>query len=552
MLDEMHVRNVALIQDATLRLNPGLTVLTGETGAGKSALLSAIKLMMGERADTSAIREGTDGLAVEGRFYISGDTDPDGVVVSRKISAQGHGRVSINGQMASVRELAESVGATIDLCGQHEHQKLLEPQTHVKLLDLWGKEPAAHAHTAYKDALHAARAAAQELARVQEICRSAAQKLDQAAFVVRQIDEVSPKEDELEELEATLPKAEHAEMLVHAALGSHEELTGDEGVVDRISAVLSELQDASRHDQDLLPYVQQIEGALIELEDAASGLRDYADSVEFEPDALNHMQERMAQLQRLLRNYGPKISDVLEKRAQAQEVVNAANNGDKLLAEAQHKLDKAEAALAQRADELDEIRALAAPELARKISDQMAYLEMGTAQLSFDMERLDRAQWTDEGPSKVELMYQPGAGLRPRPLKKIASGGEISRVMLACKVVLGDQDETETLVFDEVDAGVGGSTAVALAKVLSNLARTHQVIVVTHLAQVAVMGQTHYVVSKTDGDIPETHLTEISGSERVSEIARMLSGDASKTALEHAQELLDAARGEADSNTACE
>jgi len=181
--------------------------------------------------------------------------------------------------------------------------------------------------------------------------------------------------------------------------------------------------------------------------------------------------------------------------------------------------------------------------LAKAVTEQMARLEMGSAQLAVQVERLPRNQWTSAGPSRVELLYRPGAGMTARPLRRIASGGEISRVMLACKVVLGEADGTETLVFDEVDAGVGGATAVALAQVLADLARTHQVIVVTHLAQVAVMGACHYLVSKSGGDVPETTLVQLEGDDRVAEIARMLSGDASQTSLAHAREMLAAARG---------
>ena len=312
---------------------------------------------------------------------------------------------------------------------------------------------------------------------------------------------------------------------------------------DVVSSALSELRAAERYDEDLSPLVRQVEGALIEMEDAAAGLRDYADSVEFEPEDLRQMQERMAALQGLLRSYGPRMEDVCERRERAREVVAAASGGDKLLERARRELDAAEARLAEKADELDRVRAEAAPRFAGAVTEQMSLLEMGSAQLLIEMERLPRAQWGEQGPSRVELMYRPGAGLSARPLRKIASGGEISRVMLACKVVLGEADGTETLVFDEVDAGVGGSTAVALARVLARLAKTHQVIVVTHLAQVAVMGQAHYLVTKSGGDVPETTLSEISGEERVAEVARMLSGDTSPTSLEHAAEMLERAFG---------
>lgn len=537
MLDEMHVSNVALIRDATIRPAAGLTVLTGETGTGKSALLSAIKLLMGERADASSVREGSDALVVEARFF-KRDDDPEGTVVRRRVSADGHGRVSVDGHIASVRELAHGVGATIDLCGQHEHQRLLQVASHVRLLDAWIGSSAEEAKGAYDDALEAASRAAEELERLREMSRSASEQVDEAAFVVRRIDEVDPKEGEYEELEETLPKAEHAGALIRAAEGAREAIGGDEGATDVLSAAVDLLRDAARYDSALGGYADAVESAVIDLEDVASDLRDYRERVDFDPEQLEELQERMAQLQGLLRTYGPGIRDVFERRRRAAELVSAVQNGDELVRQAQKALARAEAELARRADELDRVRAEGAPRLAQAVTEQMAFLEMGTAELEVAQERLPRSQWTSQGPSKVELMYRPAAGLTARPLRRIASGGEISRVMLACKVVLGEADGTDTLVFDEVDAGVGGATAVALAKVLARLARSHQVIVVTHLAQVAVLGERHYLVSKSGGDVPETSIREIDGDERVREIARMLSGDESEASLAHAREML--------------
>jgi DNA repair protein RecN (Recombination protein N) len=243
-----------------------------------------------------------------------------------------------------------------------------------------------------------------------------------------------------------------------------------------------------------------------------------------------------------MRSYGPDISDVFARRERAAELVSAARDGDKLLREAKRAVDLAETGLAKAADHLDEVRGQAAPLLAQAVTEQMSFLEMGSAELEVSLERLPRAQWTSAGPSRVELLYRPAAGMTARPLRRIASGGEVSRVMLACKVVLGEADATETLVFDEVDAGVGGATAVALATVLARLAQTHQVIVVTHLAQVAVRGSRHYLVSKRDASeddrIPQTVIAPIEGEDRVAEIARMLSGNAGSAALAHAREML--------------
>lgn len=536
MIDELHATDVALIRDATIRPADGLTVLTGETGAGKTALLSALKLLVGERADAGAVREGAEGLCVEGRVFLP--SEPDGMVVRRSVSADGRGRVELDGRMASVRELAGRVGSTVDLCGQHEHQILLGTQSHVRILDAWAGPDAARAHEAYASALADARAAADELGRIRELSRSASDRLEQARFVLARIDEVGPAAGELEELERELPIAEHAEALLRAAGESHEALAGDDGIEDRLSRAVDALRQASAYDDALARSADALESALVEVEDVALGLGRYRESIELDEGSLARMQERMAALQGLMRSYGPSMGDVLGRRADAAELVEAAGGTGEREREAERALEAAEGRLARAASGLDEVRRAAAPRFAAAVVGQMGRLQMGTAELEVSIEPLGRKEWTEAGPSRVEFLYRPAAGLTPRPLRRIASGGEVSRVMLACKVALGEADDVDTLVFDEVDAGVGGSTAVALAAVLADLATTHQVIVVTHLAQVAVVATRHYVVAKTEAGVVETVIREVTGEERTAEVARMLSGDTTRASLDHASEML--------------
>lgn len=537
MIDELHVQSVALVREATLAPAQGLTVLTGETGAGKTALLSALKLLVGERADASAVREGDPALLVEGRVYLGAD-DVDGHVVRRRVEATGRGRVELDGHMASVGELAETVGATVELCGQHEHQRLLQVASHAAMLDAWAGERAQAALAAYQEAFATAREVAAELERVQELARTGSERLDQAAFELRHIDEVNPQEGELEQLEEALPRAEHAETLLRNAEGAREALAGDEGAADALNSAIYALQEAARYDESLSKLADVLQSNLIDIEDVASQLRDYRDNVELDPAELEQMQTRMATLQGLMRTYGPSMADVFERRAKAAEIVQAAGDSGELEHKARKALDAAETALTKAADQLDAVRAEAAPRFSEAVGQQMARLEMGSAALEVASKRLDRAQWSTAGPSHIEFMYRPGADLTARPLRRIASGGEVSRVMLAIKVVMGEADGIDTLVFDEVDAGVGGTTARSLAAVLKDLAKTHQVIVVTHLAQVAVQGARHYVVQKSEGAVPETTLTEVANDERVAEIARMLAGDTSQISLDHAQALL--------------
>jgi len=540
MLEMLHAHDVALIRDACIEPARGLTVLTGETGTGKTALLSAVKLAVGERADASSVREGCDALEVEALFYLGPD-DLDGTVVKRRLTSDGRGRATIDGSLASVRELAERIGATVDLCGQHEHQRLLSAAAHVELVDAWAGEKAADALDAYRSALDDARRAADELDEIRSLMRASDERLSDAEFVLRRIGEVNPREGEFEELREELPKAEHAEQLLQGAEGAYDALAGDEGALDVVGAARRLLENCSVHDKHLGTYADALDGALATIEDVARDLRGYCDRMDIDEEALVQMQMRYSALQGLMRAFGPGMERVFERKEAAEAVVEAHQGGGERIRAAETAANAAEQALAAAAAELERVRRDAAEPLCAAISAQMARLEMGDAQVELTFEDLPRSQWTAAGSSHIELLYRPAAGMAARPLRRIASGGEISRMMLAAKVVLGAADAVDTLVFDEVDAGVGGATAVALASVLADLARTHQVLVVTHLAQVAARADRQYVVEKTAGELPETQISLVEGEARVHEIARMLSGDATETSLAHAREMLASA-----------
>ncbi len=561
MIDEIHVENVALIRKASLMPSTGLTVLTGETGAGKTALLSACKLLMGERADRAQIREGNDFLEVAGRFFgireaarmdsdapgLSGDVSDelasdDGCVVVRRVSADGKSRVSIDGRMAGVGQLARMVAASVDLCGQHEHQQLMKPANHRRMLDAWAADGVSGPLADYRIAFDEAEAARAQLERIERASELSTAKLDEARFVLRRIDEVRPEEGEYEQLVSHLERAEHAEALAVAANGAYEALAGEHCAIDAVNTAVAALDGAARYDGELSGFASSLREACYVLEDVAADVRSYRDDIDFDADELSRMQERASAIQGLLRSYGPRIEDVFAHREEAADLVSIVDDSARRLHEAQEQLAAAEERLAACACALDDARREAAPAFSQAVCAQMARLEMGGAELVCELRRLDRDQWTCEGPSSVEFLFRAGAGMQPRPFAKIASGGEASRVMLAIKVVLGQRDEVETLIFDEVDAGVGGAVARALAEVLADLAKTHQVIVVTHLAQVAVRADAHYLVEKTHDDVPETKLVRIDGEARVREVARMLSGDASEASLAHAREMIEEAR----------
>ena len=538
MIDEIDVENVALIREADLVPGAGLTVLTGETGAGKTALLSALKLLMGERADASAVREGSEGALIQGRMF-AGAHDEEGFVVMRRVGPDGRSRARVDGSLASVRELSERVRPLIDLCGQHEHQRLLDASSHVGMVDAWAGAGVASALAEYRAALARAGEAACELERVEAASRTQGSRLEEARFALERIDEVDPKPGEYEELEESLPRAEHAEALAGCANDASQALSGEGGALDALNTAIAELSRMGAVDAKLASFADELTGAAITIEDAAVELRRYRDSVDYDPAELAAAQERFSSFRGLLRQWGPRMEDVFARRAEAAELLSLVDDAEARVRRARDARDAAEAELARAARALTKRRNAAAPRFCREVGKQMARLEMGRAELVWESRELPRERWGAQGPCACELLYRSGAGLTPRPLRRIASGGELSRVMLAAKVVLGEADAVDTLVFDEVDAGVGGATARSLAQVLADLARTHQVIVVTHLAQVAVQGSVHYVVRRDDtADVPETRLVRVEGDDRVAEVARLLSGDASEESLAHAKQLL--------------
>lgn len=538
VIDEIQVENIALIKEASMAPSPRLTALTGETGAGKTALLTACKLLLGQRADKDAVREGSDGARVSGRFFL-GDASGEGeAVVTRRVSVDGRSRATINGAMASISELSSLIGPSVDLCGQHEHQRLLKPASHLLLLDAWAKDEVAQALADYRAAFESARAARRALDQLVEARGASEASLDEARFALRQIDSVNPSEGEYEELTAYLDRAEHAEVLARSAHNAYIGLSGEGGALEGLNAAVDAVFEGARFDEGLAPFAQSLREAGYVLEDVAREMVAYRDGIEYDPEQLAHAQERIASIQGLMRSYGPRLEDVLVRREEAYDLVSAVDDADVRERAARAALDAAEESLSRCADALDEARLAAAPRFSEEVNEVMARLEMPSSELICKVERLERSAWTANGPSAVEFFFRPGAAMRERPLARIASGGEVSRVMLAIHVVLGERDETSTLVFDEVDAGVGGATAVSLAAVLSDLAATHQVIVVTHLPQVAVAADVHYVVEKVQGDVPETRLRSVTGEERAREIARMLSGSVSDASLAHARDLL--------------
>lgn len=535
MLEELHVRDLALIEEVWLEFGPGMTVLTGETGTGKTALLGALKLLLGERADSGSVRAGAPEALVEGRFR-SGD---DEIVARRRVSADGRSRCALDGEMATVGALAEHIGPLVDLHGQHEHQALLTPATHVLYLDRYAGVSALQALHAYRTARAAAKQARVDRDDLQALLDEAASNTDYLHFVADEISRLDPKAGEDDALQSRVPALQHAERLAQGAADATQLLRGDGGASDRVAQASVALAKVAGIDPRLDSLADRLGEAYALLDDMSADVRAYRDGVEHDPAGLDDILSRLSSLAGLSKKYGPRLEDVLRTRDEALAAIAAHDVGAERMQVAQERLSEAERDLSTAGGVLGEIRAHAAPAFVAELAAEVAELSMEGTRFEVALPDLPFDQWTADGPHRVEFLYAPAANQPARPLARIASGGELSRVMLALKGVLGEADTVGTLVFDEIDAGVGGHTAHGVGRRLARLARTHQVIVVTHLAQVAAYADAQLVVRKTlAAGSAATQVCAVSGEERVREIARMLSGNDSDASLAHAREVL--------------
>lgn len=556
MIDEIQVRNIALIEEASIRPSSGMTVITGETGAGKTALLASCKLLMGQRADRDMVRQGEDEAEVQGRFFlptaqgerqgeasaasaasVGNDAEAE-LVVDRRVTADGRSHVKMNGRMASVTELSDSIAPYVSLCSQHDQQMLTKQSAQRRYVDVWSGADREGLLGEYKEAFLDVKQAKAELEDLKAMAQAGDARIEDALFKLRQIDAVGPSQEDYDELMAALRKSENAEMLARTSNESRDALSGEGGVLDGLNAAIVLLDEGARADESLKAMADTLREATYIVEDVAHDVSRYADAIDLDVSSLDQMQERASSYQSLLRSYGPTIEDVLAVQCEARAIIEAHEDADAVLATAQERLDRAQETLALAAQALHEVRASSAPGLSSAVNEVLAKLEMSGAELVVSVTMLPREEWAESGADSVVIEFRPAPGMQARPLSRIASGGELSRVMLALHTVMGNRDDVPTLVFDEIDAGVGGTAALALADVLSDLARTHQVIAVTHLPQVAAKASVHYVASKlTQDGMASTHIAGVEGDARTEEIARMLSGTITESSLRHAQEL---------------
>jgi DNA repair protein RecN (Recombination protein N) len=553
MLTELRIQDFAVIDRLAAGLGPGLNALTGETGAGKSIIVGALSLILGERASADVVRTGADRAIVEAVFDVGGmdlvlallgehGIEPeDGLlIIRREIGAAGRGRVWVNGAASTVSLLGELGTHLVDLHGQHEHQSLLRPARQRELLD------------AYADALDIARTVRSEherlraaRARLDDLdsrVRTAEQRADFLRFQLEEIERARIRPGEEEELETEANRLAHASELASLAESLHVELyAGERAVASRLAEVRRTLDHLTRIDPSLQQWRETVEGALFGLEEMGREMGEYASAIEHDPARLDDLRRRQDLLFRLKRKYGPELDDVIHTAATARAELEALESAVLDRAAIEREIGDAQRALEAAATRLTAARAQGAERLAGAIAGVLPDLGMTGAQFRIELEPLDAP--APHGAEDVEFLIAVNAGFDPRPLSRVASGGEMSRIMLALKTELARLDGIPTLVFDEIDVGIGGRVANQVGDRLKLVAQDHQVFVITHLPQIASRADTHLLVLKTDRDgISATNVQALEGSDRVRELARLLGGDPeSDVSIEHARELLGTA-----------
>ena len=558
MLQLLRVTNFALIEQAEIEFSGGFNVLTGETGAGKSIVIDALNVALGGRASVDMIRGGSDSFRVEAIFDLPdaspaaqwlqaqdiGSEEDGQLFISRSVTRQGKNTVLMNGRHVPLSVLRQTGDMLLDMHGQHENQALLRPEFHLTLLDgssLAVREAAA----TYRRAYEAWRETEKKLAAVDQDARQRAQRADMLRWQADEIAAAKLKEAEEEELPRQISLLTHAEKISAAAGAAWTTLDGGDGrvkgVVDSLQECRRQLEQASRFDEALQPWAAQVEETLAPLTDVAAALRDYLEQIEYDPAKLARLQERMDLLYRLKQKYGASVAEVLAYgRAAAQELEELDHHGE-ILQRLRQQLTRQEAELSELAAGLHELRARAALDMERGIGEQLKDLGMPGGR--FAVRVTLQENFGASGRDQVQLEFSANPGEELRPLAKVASGGELSRVALALKTVCAANDGANVMVFDEIDAGVGGVTARRVAEKIAAVAQAKQVLCITHLPQIACMADRHIHIEKeVAGERTRTLVQTLSVEERLNELARMTGGEPiTQAGLEHAAELIAAA-----------
>ncbi len=550
MLTELRIRNYAVIDDTHVDLGPGLNVLSGETGAGKSIIVGALSLLLGERATMDVIRAGEDRAVVEGVFDLPDDPafrarcDELGVdlsdnclILRRELQREGRNRAWVNGSPATAGLIGELGSALVDLHGQHEHQALLRPVPQRTIVDEYAGAGGLAAQV--RSGWEALRDARSELERVRQRAAEARESAHLLERKAREIEGASIEPGEEETLSAEIRRLEHSEELLALSEELHEAIYGgDRAVVDRLGGLRRALDSLLRIDPAADALGQLFEEARMTLDELGRRLRDYRFAVEHDPSRMAALRQRQDLLYRLRRKYGGTLDDVREQGVLARAQLDSIETSEDEIKRLEASECECEMSLGALASELSSARRTAAAQLEREVSAQLPDLGMPGGEFRVELTSLDRTG--PDGAETIRFLVSLNAGFDPAPLSRVASGGELSRVMLALKTVLASVDAVPSLVFDEIDAGIGGRVAHHVAGRLGRVAQSHQVFAVTHLAQIAARADRHFRVEKAEREgRVATRLVHLSGDARIGELARMLGGDPeSDVSLRHARELL--------------
>jgi DNA repair protein RecN (Recombination protein N) len=553
MLLELRIRDLAVIRDLTVHLGPGFNVLTGETGAGKSILVGGLSLLLGERASSEAVRVGADRARVEAVFDLSarpdlrvrleeeGFPDEDGLLLLRReVQREGRNRAWINGSPASASVVGAFGRALVDLHGQHDHQTLLHLEEQRSLLDAFsGAQGEAEAVQQLHERLQAAE-------RDREARDARARELEARAdflrFQLEEIEAVQPEAGEEGPLEEELRRADHAEELLRESSALNEALyAGDGALAEGLAQARDRLRRLARHDGALGEWADQLELAYLQTTEVGRALGHYASGVEVDPARAEAIRRRLDALHRLKRKYGPELQQVLETAESVSQQLAELDGADRDRRALDEEIRGLEEALSLASTALSKRRREGAEKLAQAVQTLLPDLGLPGARFLVALESLESPG--RHGGERVRFLASLNPGFEPGELRRIASGGELARVMLALKAILAEEDQVPTLIFDEVDAGIGGAVALAVGRKLAEVGRHHQVFAITHLPQVAAQGLRHFRVEKgMEEGVATTEILELGSEARVGEIARMLGGDsASPTSRAHATELLSAA-----------
>ena len=563
MLANLRVKNYALLDEVNIEFTPGLNVLTGETGSGKSILIGALGLILGGRSTSDAIRTGEQTATIEGLFEwerdeavqsllaeIGADGDDGTLIIRREVNRDGRSRCTINGSLVTVSVLKKLGDLLVDLHGQHDHQSLLNPRTHREFLDGFEdiEKPRSRVAEAYR--LFVGRSEALE--KLDGELAATREREDLYRFQLEELDQADLSTGEDEELERERAVLEHAEQLIRVASDAFEALSErDDAIVDGLVRVLRTLEDLERIDPSLGEVLEGMRSARYQLDDCAAFLQRYRDRVEYDQERLEEVLDRLDLIGRLKRKYGDTLEEVAAYRDRIAEELGRMDTVDERRDRIGGEVESARRELTERATALSKRRGEVARRLEERVVEELA--ELGMAKTGF---KVDLAwQESDDGPlridgrtyrvdahglDRIEFRISPNAGEALKPLVNIASGGEISRIMLALKVILAETDRMPTLVFDELDIGIGGRIAESVGHRLKLLSREHQVLCITHLHQVACWGRTHFTVHKRSARGRSVTLVDhLDENGRVQEIARMLAGETvDNMALDHAREML--------------